>query len=362
MQTSQKVLKESKDNFKIYKSISSFCLHGNEILVERPLISIVIPTYKRPQLLKVAIKTALEQKNPNCNYEVIVVDNEPRYTPNVETETELMVKTFDNNKLIYYQNESNIGMVGNWNRCIELARGEWVSFLHDDDLLKLDYLHKVTSLLKRKPNIGALIASSEVFGSAALEINKQHKSKKIIDKIIKPFQKNKLMKISAFENCVWNTNLYGPPTCGTIFKKEYVLKEKGFDEQSYPSADWLFLFQFNQNYKVYRSLETLGYYRISDNESLNPQTLKSFITDCIDFREENYKFNIITKVMYKLFKHEQLAFNLAWIRSLDKRSQINSKEMYNILRYKQRPLRFLVFRRLLTCYRILKKSSAILWG
>lgn len=33
------------------------------------------------------------------------------------------------------RNESNLGLVGNWNRCIELARGEWIKFVFQDDLI-----------------------------------------------------------------------------------------------------------------------------------------------------------------------------------------------------------------------------------
>lgn len=32
-------------------------------------------------------------------------------------------------------NERNLGLVGNWNRCIELARGEWIKFVFQDDLI-----------------------------------------------------------------------------------------------------------------------------------------------------------------------------------------------------------------------------------
>lgn len=33
------------------------------------------------------------------------------------------------------RNESNLGLVGNWNRCVELARGEWIKFVFQDDLI-----------------------------------------------------------------------------------------------------------------------------------------------------------------------------------------------------------------------------------
>jgi len=33
------------------------------------------------------------------------------------------------------ENERNFGLVGNWNRCIKLAQGEWLKFVFQDDLI-----------------------------------------------------------------------------------------------------------------------------------------------------------------------------------------------------------------------------------
>ena len=48
------------------------CGNNNDIF-----ISIVIPTYKRPELLEYAIESAIRQECVEFKYEIIVVDNEP---------------------------------------------------------------------------------------------------------------------------------------------------------------------------------------------------------------------------------------------------------------------------------------------
>jgi glycosyltransferase involved in cell wall biosynthesis len=38
-------------------------------------------------------------------------------------------------RIVLYQNAKRLGLVGNWNRCLELARGDWIKFLFQDDVL-----------------------------------------------------------------------------------------------------------------------------------------------------------------------------------------------------------------------------------
>lgn len=76
----------------------------------------MIPTYKRMSLLDKAIHSVTNQMT-NYNYEIVVVDNNPD-TPICEIE--MLLRKYSNN-LSYYKNEENIGMFGNWNRCVLLA-------------------------------------------------------------------------------------------------------------------------------------------------------------------------------------------------------------------------------------------------
>lgn len=42
------------------------------------------------------------------------------------------------------QNKQNLGLVANWNRCVELAQGEWIEFVFQDDLIAPECLEKMT--------------------------------------------------------------------------------------------------------------------------------------------------------------------------------------------------------------------------
>ena len=95
------------------------------------MISVVIPTYKRPGMLGRAIDSVLNQTY--SNFEVIVVDdNNPNTEYRLETE-KFMEKYSDNEKIRYIKREVNGGGSAARNTGIDNAKGEVVAFLDDDD-------------------------------------------------------------------------------------------------------------------------------------------------------------------------------------------------------------------------------------
>ncbi|MGI9141987.1 MAG: glycosyltransferase family 2 protein [Fluviibacter sp.] len=108
-----------------------------------PLISVVIPTYNRADLLDKAIASVLAQHGND--YEVVISDNcSTDQTPAV------VEKYLADSRVRYSRNESNIGMVGNWKKAIrELATCEWFLLLSDDDyLLESDFLTKAAAAIR----------------------------------------------------------------------------------------------------------------------------------------------------------------------------------------------------------------------
>ena len=137
-----------------YKSETKL-IYG-EPLKFSPLVSIAIPTYKRLHLLKKAIESALSQRECS-SYEVIVLDNDQ--FPNILD----IVSSFDPSKIAVYQNSTNLGMWGNMNRALDLAKGEWILLLHDDDLLLPKALQVFERIISSSsdPQIGCLAGGVE---------------------------------------------------------------------------------------------------------------------------------------------------------------------------------------------------------
>ncbi|MBI4342992.1 MAG: glycosyltransferase [Candidatus Omnitrophica bacterium] len=93
-----------------------------------PLVSICIPVKNMERTIRQTVASALAQTYPHL--EVLVVDN--RSTDRTREEA----AGFQDPRLRVIQNAEDVGVYGNHNRCVEHARGEFVKFLHGDDLLE----------------------------------------------------------------------------------------------------------------------------------------------------------------------------------------------------------------------------------
>ncbi|MFN3265802.1 MAG: glycosyltransferase family 2 protein [Deinococcales bacterium] len=93
-----------------------------------PLVTIGIPTFERVEMLKQALNSALQQTYENL--EIIVSDNAS------SDATFAFMQQINNPRVRYIRQESNLGMVGNWNACLAAARGDYFLLLSDDDLLE----------------------------------------------------------------------------------------------------------------------------------------------------------------------------------------------------------------------------------
>lgn len=109
-----------------------------------PLVSVIIPTFNRANLLRKAIRSVADQVGDG--FEIIISDNcSQDHTCDVVSEF------LDDPRVFYSRNDRNLGMVGNWRKAIyELARGEWFILMSDDDYLTdPQYISKAIDAIKR---------------------------------------------------------------------------------------------------------------------------------------------------------------------------------------------------------------------
>lgn len=106
-----------------------------------PKFSIVIPTLNRPLMVLEAIASALAQTESDL--EVIVVDNYPAGP---------MTTTISDSRLRIIRNPEMVSACDNWNIGLNQVKGEFVSFLCDDDVFLPDFLRQTYELLQRDSN------------------------------------------------------------------------------------------------------------------------------------------------------------------------------------------------------------------
>lgn len=246
-----------KDNFKEYEKVESKLIYG-KLNKQIPKVSIMIITYKRADGLKNALESAIKQ-DYKFPYEIIVVDDS-----GYDEQTDKLMKKYCNKykNISYYRHEKNIGQYANWNRACELCRTEWYCLLHDDDMVKENYLTEMTSLLEIADNDTGLI------GCYFEEIdNRKVKPKKSINFFVNLFiklRKNKPIYLTLKDNI---KNIFTLSCCLFINKKK-VMDIGGLDDTYFPSSDFVLSAKMNYYNKILFFPTILCYRGIGDNESL----------------------------------------------------------------------------------------------
>lgn len=108
--------------------------------VSPPLVSIVLPTYKRAHLLPHAINSVLAQSHQN--WELIVVDdNSPDNTPEV-------MASFTDPRIRYLRNDPNLKLPRTLNRGFAIASGDYLTWTSDDNLYDPQAIEKMVAVLQ----------------------------------------------------------------------------------------------------------------------------------------------------------------------------------------------------------------------
>lgn len=106
------------------------CIEKHDI-VNKPYISICIPTYNQPALCERLLGSITEQTFKD--YEVIVTDDSPNDAIRSLCERYNDVHGL---KIKYYKNQTCLGSPGNWNQAISYATGKYIKIMHHDDWFK----------------------------------------------------------------------------------------------------------------------------------------------------------------------------------------------------------------------------------
>lgn len=112
----------------------------NNITADTPLVSIVLPSYKRAYVLPDAINSILNQTY--TNFELIIVDdNSPDNTAEV-------IKSFNDPRIRYVKNEFNLKLPRTLNKGFSLAQGEYLTWTSDDNIFEPTAIEKMAEALQ----------------------------------------------------------------------------------------------------------------------------------------------------------------------------------------------------------------------
>lgn len=243
------------DNFKTFAFVKSHLLYGDLDVCKKPLISVVMPVYNRPDLFEKSLMSVLNQ-DCDIEYEVVVVDNNDNKgeSPNLD-----IVRKHASDKLFYYRHEQNIGGYGNLNRGIELARADYVSFCHDDDLF-LPHALRVIWNLHLKNGDKSITSSYHLMNEEGIVLSDLLFPRTHFRGLIRERQS---YKVSVFDQFMWPSGL---DICN-LYNRHHLIELGGYNPAQHPCCDNALLAAYTYYYgSVNNNIPSL-IYRCGENAS-----------------------------------------------------------------------------------------------
>ncbi|HZG09357.1 MAG TPA: glycosyltransferase family 2 protein [Allosphingosinicella sp.] len=266
-----------------------------------PLVSIAITTFRRQDLINEAVESvlALDWDRP---FELVVVDNDPD-SKGAENLVQRLPKLRDSN-FRYFVNRENIGLFPNHNRAIELARGEWVSILNDDDLLDPNFLTLMFAEIERHPQADGMICHKRIFDQRAgsttqvvakgaaqhlkrginiasalrLLAGKQASRREFLNRAVDRFT-FEYMYLGRLSRRVRPKTLFWGAVIGNcagfLFRRDKALAVGGFYPEEFPSSDYWFFTRFAKRHHLRQHRAFAASMRKAENETAKPETVRS---------------------------------------------------------------------------------------
>lgn len=275
---------EYKNSFSKYDDVKSLMQYGSTERCPDPVISVIMPMYRRPEFF---IHSYLSVKNQKVDfdYEIIIIDDTP-----IDGEKSEALKYLEREKpdnVFYFRNEFNLGQAGNWNRGITLCRASLFTFCHDDDMLYPDCLSTLYSLHKIYPNRFIIPEFKMVDERAVYPFSDDRK--------VAPQLCMKYSKLDIFMDNPANG-------VGCLFYKDQMMSIGGYNNEYYPSHDNAIHILLVFKYGAIKYNRQLFCYRIS-NVNISNSVYKSNITNGVFYTQCMYPYIYLPRFVLKAMTH-----------------------------------------------------------
>ena len=213
--------------------------------MEKPLVSIIIPTYNRLEYLKKAINSALNQTYKNI--ELIIIDD----CSGGNAFENILQFCKEYPQVFVFKNEFNLGFVKTLNKGIALAHGKYIARLDDDDTWPdIQKIEKQVNFLEKNKDY-VLVGGGVI---------KTDKSGKEISRYLLPETNEDIKKTILSSNVFIHSSV--------LFLKSLCKKAGGYKDEYGFFADWELWLSIGRFGKFYNFPEIFVNYLDNDLEKI----------------------------------------------------------------------------------------------
>lgn len=232
----------------------------------RPKVTVGLPTYNRAGYLKECLASILNQSFRD--FEVIVSDN-----CSTDSTAEVALSCTDP-RVRYSRNGTNIGHIANMNRCLTLARGQYLVIAHDDDLYAHEFLAREVELLDNSPTVGMVhCATFEIDANAIVtRLVRAHATTCILG------GKHEFIRYLQGHNVC----------CSTVMAPRRVYEEMGGLDTRYMCWDWLMWLRLALRYDIAYIADPLVGMRVHGERVSSCMSAEKWHREFVDIFQEAY--------------------------------------------------------------------------
>jgi glycosyltransferase involved in cell wall biosynthesis len=210
-----------------------------------PLVTVIMPTYNRPSLIRESIESVLSQTMQD--WELIVVND------GGDKGVERTLAEYPDPRIVYISAEHG-GLSSALNVGLSQARGPWIAYLDDDDIFYPDHLETLVGFLESHPEVKA--AYTDMYRAyQRRQGNSYRVAKRVLD-YGQDLDQRRLRSGSQIPN-----------RDPLMHHKSCTKEVGGFHEGLEYTMDWDFLLRLSRAFEVQHIRKITGEFRTRDDAS-----------------------------------------------------------------------------------------------
>lgn len=210
---------------------------------QRPLWSVMIPTYNCASYLRQTLESVLAQDPGPEVMQIQVVDD---YS--TKDDPAAVVQAIGPGRVEFFRQPANVGAITNFNTCIQRSVGQLVHILHGDDLVGAGFYQHLQTPLLEYPDLGAAFCRQIFVDETGQEL--------VTTRLEQPASGLFAKAVEALAV----SNRIQPPAI--VIKRAVYEALGGYDLRLFHSADWEMWVRIAARYSIWYETEPLALYRV----------------------------------------------------------------------------------------------------